>query len=51
MMLTPQTQARCRNVIYSILDPIATRRITASQVLKSEWGQEIKLCAAGEEGF
>ncbi|KAI1094711.1 serine/threonine-protein kinase hal4 [Rostrohypoxylon terebratum] len=43
-------RARCRNVIYSILDPNPTRRITASQVLKSEWGREIKLCKAGEEG-
>lgn len=44
-------QARCRNVIYSILDPNPQRRITASQVLKSEWGREIKICKAGEEGF
>lgn len=44
-------QARCRNVIYSILDPNPSRRITASQVLKSEWGREIKLCKAGEEGL
>lgn len=44
-------KARCRNVIYSILDPNPTRRITASQVLKSEWGREIKLCKAGEEGL
>lgn len=44
-------RARCRNVIYSILDPNPARRITASQVLKSEWGREIKLCKAGEEGF
>ncbi|ODM22247.1 hypothetical protein SI65_03093 [Aspergillus cristatus] len=44
-------QARCRNVIYSILDPNPTRRINASQVLKSEWLREIKLCKAGEEGF
>ncbi|MCJ1337475.1 serine/threonine-protein kinase HAL4/sat4 [Bachmanniomyces sp. S44760] len=44
-------RARCRNVIYSILDPNPTRRITASQVLKSEWGREMKLCKAGEEGF
>lgn len=43
-------RARCRNVIYSILDPNPTRRITASQVLKSEWGREIKVCQAGEEG-
>ncbi|ROT38509.1 Pkinase-domain-containing protein [Sodiomyces alkalinus F11] len=44
-------RARCRNVIYSILDPSPSRRITASQVLKSEWGREIKLCKAGEEGL
>jgi len=44
-------RARCRNVIYSILDPNPARRITASQVLKSEWGREIKLCKAGEEGL
>ena len=44
-------QARCRNVIYSILDPNPSRRITASQVLKSEWGREIKVCQAGEEGY
>jgi protein-serine/threonine kinase len=43
-------RARCRNVIYSILDPNPGRRITASQVLKSEWGREIKVCTAGEEG-
>jgi protein-serine/threonine kinase len=48
---TNNPQARCRNVIYSILDPNPTRRITASQVLKSEWGREIKLCKAGEEGI
>ena len=45
------SQARCRNVIYSILDPNPGRRITASQILKSEWGREIKVCTAGEEGF
>ncbi|KAJ2968550.1 hypothetical protein NUW58_g10198 [Xylaria curta] len=44
-------RARCRNVIYSILDPNPSRRITAAQVLKSEWGREIKLCKAGEEGL
>lgn len=44
-------KARCRNVIYSILDPNPTRRITASQVLKSEWGREIHLCKAAQEGF
>jgi protein-serine/threonine kinase len=45
------SKARCRNVIYSILDPNPSRRINASQVLKSEWVRQIKLCKAGEEGF
>ncbi|KAF7191864.1 Serine/threonine-protein kinase hal4 [Pseudocercospora fuligena] len=44
-------QARCRNVIYSILDPNASRRISAHQVLNSEWGKGIKLCTAGEQGL
>lgn len=49
--LTHVFQARCRNVIYSVLDPHPTRRLTAAQVLKSEWVREIKLCKAGEEGL
>jgi protein-serine/threonine kinase len=44
-------QARCRNVIYSILDPNAQRRISAHQVLNSEWGKGIKVCKAGEQGL
>ncbi|KAL6910530.1 kinase domain-containing protein [Trichoderma evansii] len=44
-------RARCRNVIYSVLDPHPARRLTAAQVLKSEWVREIKLCKAGEEGL
>ncbi|KKK13370.1 hypothetical protein P175DRAFT_0445404 [Aspergillus ochraceoroseus IBT 24754] len=44
-------RARCRNVIYSILDPNPSRRINASQILKSEWVREIRLCQAGEEGY
>lgn len=39
-------RARCRNVIYSILDPLPLRRITGKQILNSEWGREIKVCAA-----
>jgi protein-serine/threonine kinase len=39
-------RARCRNVIYSILDPKPARRITGKQILNSEWGREIKLCEA-----
>ncbi|KAG8623292.1 hypothetical protein KVT40_008268 [Elsinoe batatas] len=44
-------RARCRNVIYSILDPNAGRRISAHQVLNSEWGKGIKVCKAGQEGL
>jgi protein-serine/threonine kinase len=44
-------QRQCRNVIYSILDPNPTRRLTAHQVLFSEWVKEIKVCRAGDEGF
>lgn len=43
-------RARCRNVIYSILDPVPSRRITGKQILNSEWGREIKVCEAGEVG-
>ncbi|KAF2205571.1 Pkinase-domain-containing protein [Delitschia confertaspora ATCC 74209] len=42
---------QCRNVIYSILDPNPNRRLTAHQVLFSEWVKEIKVCRAGNEGF
>ncbi|ODQ78854.1 hypothetical protein BABINDRAFT_19191, partial [Babjeviella inositovora NRRL Y-12698] len=41
-------RARCRNVIYSILDPIPGRRITGKQILNSEWGREIKVCEAAD---
>lgn len=37
-------RARCRNVIYSILDPVASRRITGKQILNSEWGREVICC-------
>jgi protein-serine/threonine kinase len=48
---TNSLQRQCRNVIYSILDPIPARRLTAHQVLASEWVSEIKVCHAGNEGF
>jgi len=41
---------QCRNVIYSVLDPNPHRRLTAHQVLQSEWVKDIKICRAGEEG-
>ncbi|KAK5134830.1 Pkinase-domain-containing protein [Meristemomyces frigidus] len=44
-------RARCRNVIYSILDPNASRRISAHQVLNSEWGKGMKVCKAGDQGL
>lgn len=44
-------RAKCRNVIYSILDPIPSRRITGKQILNSEWGRSIKICHAGERGY
>ncbi|QPG74573.1 hypothetical protein FOA43_001904 [Brettanomyces nanus] len=37
-------RARCRNVIYSILDPVPERRITSLQLLNSEWVREIRCC-------
>lgn len=40
-------RARCRNVIYSILDPKPERRINGKQILNSEWGREIQVCNAG----
>jgi protein-serine/threonine kinase len=49
--LLTRRQRQCRNVIYSILDPNPTRRLTAHQVLFSEWVKEIKVCRAGNEGF
>lgn len=44
-------RSRCRNVIYSILDPIPSRRITGKQILNSEWGRSIHTCLAGERGY
>ncbi|SCV04939.1 LANO_0G14774g1_1 [Lachancea nothofagi CBS 11611] len=41
-------RARCRNVIYSILDPVPSRRISGKQILNSEWGREIKCCHEGQ---
>ncbi|EXM14091.1 HAL protein kinase [Fusarium oxysporum f. sp. vasinfectum 25433] len=36
----------CRDVIYCILDPNPSRCVAASQVLRSQWGQELQLCPA-----
>ncbi|CCH59888.1 hypothetical protein TBLA_0C00720 [Henningerozyma blattae CBS 6284] len=37
-------RARCRNVIYSMLDPVPSRRINGKQVLNSEWIREVRCC-------
>ncbi|ETS86287.1 hypothetical protein PFICI_00115 [Pestalotiopsis fici W106-1] len=34
----------CQNVVYSMLDPVPSRRLTASQFLRSEWGYAIQVC-------
>ena len=44
------SRARCRNVIYSMLDPNPRRRLTSAQVLDSEWLQGIWTCKAGDVG-
>lgn len=49
--LLTSLQRQCRNVVYSILDPNPGRRLTAHQVLFSEWVKDIKVCRAGDEGF
>ncbi|EDO16190.1 hypothetical protein Kpol_1014p8 [Vanderwaltozyma polyspora DSM 70294] len=37
-------RARCRNVIYSMLEPVPHRRLTGKQILNSEWVREINCC-------
>lgn len=44
-------RSRCRNVVYSILDPNETRRLSGMQVLNSEWVRGIQLCEAGSRGY
>lgn len=44
------SRARCRNVVYSMLDPNAKRRLTAKEVLDSEWVQQIWTCKAADVG-
>ncbi|KAL1999699.1 hypothetical protein VTN02DRAFT_4150 [Thermoascus thermophilus] len=41
----------CRNVIYSMLDPRWYRRLSASEILRSEWVVGITVCDAGERGL
>lgn len=48
-VLTDVNQSHCRNVIYSILDHVPSRRLKLSQILKAKWVRDIKLCAAAEQ--
>ncbi|KAJ6114542.1 kinase-like domain-containing protein [Penicillium sp. IBT 16267x] len=41
---------RCRNVIYAMLHPDSESRITAAEVLRSEWALGVAVCEAGETG-
>lgn len=41
--------SKCVYVIYSILDPVPSRRISGKQILNSEWGRSIKVCEAAEK--
>ncbi|CCE66072.1 hypothetical protein TPHA_0O01030 [Tetrapisispora phaffii CBS 4417] len=40
-------RTQCRNVIYSMLDPNPTGRLTPKQILQTEWGRDIKCCNEG----
>lgn len=44
------SRARCRNVVYSILDPNPKRRLTSKQVLDSEWIKGVWTCKAADVG-
>ncbi|KAL4893309.1 kinase-like domain-containing protein [Aspergillus ambiguus] len=41
----------CQNVIYAMLCPIHSRRIVASDVLRSEWVYGIHVCDPGDMGW
>ncbi|CCG83016.1 putative Serine/threonine protein kinase [Taphrina deformans PYCC 5710] len=44
------SRARCRNVVYSMLDPNPKRRLTSKQVLQSEWLTGVWTCKAADVG-
>lgn len=39
-----------QNVVYSMLDPVPSRRLSASQFLRSEWGYAIQVCKSSDDG-
>ncbi|KAJ5747743.1 kinase-like domain-containing protein [Penicillium nucicola] len=44
-------QKRCRNVVYAMLHPVAGSRITAAEILRSEWALGVAVCEVGEKGL
>ncbi|EPY50238.1 HAL protein kinase Hal4 [Schizosaccharomyces cryophilus OY26] len=44
-------RSRCRNTLYNILHPNPGYRLTAKQIMKSEWVRSIKLCEYGAAGL
>ncbi|EPX73271.1 HAL protein kinase Hal4 [Schizosaccharomyces octosporus yFS286] len=44
-------RSRCRNTLYNILHPNPGYRLTAKQIMKSEWVRSIKLCEYGGAGL
>ncbi|KAJ6094920.1 kinase-like domain-containing protein [Penicillium canescens] len=42
---------RCRNVVYAMLHPDSGSRITAAEVLRSEWALGVAVCEVGERGL
>ncbi|KAJ5455010.1 kinase-like domain-containing protein [Penicillium desertorum] len=41
---------RCRNVVYAMLHPDAESRITAAEILRSEWALGVAVCEVGQIG-
>ncbi|KAJ5611202.1 kinase-like domain-containing protein [Penicillium lagena] len=42
---------RCRNVVYAMLHPDLESRITAAEILGSEWALGVAVCEVGEKGL
>ncbi|KAE8367483.1 kinase-like domain-containing protein [Aspergillus caelatus] len=42
---------RCHNVVYAMLHPDSELRITASEVLRSEWALGVAVCEVGVRGL
>ncbi|KAJ5675414.1 kinase-like domain-containing protein [Penicillium macrosclerotiorum] len=44
-------ESRCRNVVYAMLHPDPGLRITAEEILQSEWALGVAICEVGERGL